>query len=76
MPDAIDRLQEFNDDHVADSLQRHAQRREMAGRTHCERLDCKEPIRPERTAKGAQLCDECQEEETKRNAHFARWARR
>lgn len=76
MPDAMDSVQAFNEDHVQDSLKRHqtnAARR--PGRTHCERLDCCEPIRPERTAQGAQRCEECEEEHQRRNAHFAPWAR-
>ncbi|WP_303749531.1 TraR/DksA C4-type zinc finger protein [Stenotrophomonas pigmentata] len=76
MPDAMDHLQTFNDEHVQDSIKRHqAHQHARAGRTHCERLDCGEPIRPERTAQGAQRCDECEEEHQRRNAHFAPWAR-
>jgi RNA polymerase-binding transcription factor DksA len=73
----MDRIQEFNDDHVADSLKRHqAQRPPRSGLTHCETLDCREPIGVERTAQGARLCDDCQEEHDKRSSHFAAWARR
>lgn len=77
MPDAMDRIQEFNDDHVADSLKRHqSQRPARAGLSCCETLDCREPIREQRTAQGARLCDDCQQEHDKRNVHFAAWARR
>lgn len=77
MPDAMDRLQEFNDHHVADALKRHqASTPRRPGRTTCERLDCGEPIHAARTAQGAQLCAECDEEVRKRDAHFALWRRR
>lgn len=76
MPDNMDRLQDFNEDHVQDSLRRHrAQRTAVIGRGHCERLDCGEEIRPERTAQGAQRCDECEDEHQRRNAQLAPWAR-
>lgn len=77
MPDAMDRCQAFNDDHVADALQRHRERTpSRPGLRHCERADCKEPIHPARTAAHARLCEECQVEQDKRNAHFAAWPRR
>lgn len=76
MPDAMDQVQDFNDAHVADSLKRHASRPREIGRTQCERLDCREPIAAVRTVLGAQLCEECQEEEDKRNIHFATWRQR
>lgn len=76
MPDAMDKLQAFNDDHVQDSISRHqSNSAARAGRAYCERLDCGEPIRPERTRQGAQRCDECEAEHQIRNAHFAPWAR-
>lgn len=76
MPDAMDVLQAFNDDHVADSLKRHQSTRARgSGLSHCERLDCREPIRAERTAQGARRCDECEEEHQRRNAQYAPWAR-
>jgi RNA polymerase-binding transcription factor DksA len=79
MPDEMERVQELNDAHVADSLQRHAERVARVarpGRTHCVESNCGEPIGAERTRQGAQRCDECEEEHAKRNAHFATWARR
>lgn len=76
MPDAMDRLQDFNDEHLADSLARHAARPVRVGRTTCANLDCGEPIGTHRTAQGAQLCDECEVDDRKRQAHFAVWARR
>lgn len=75
MPDAMDRLQQFNDDQAEDALRRHADRARPAGRTHCAVADCREPIVPERTALGAQLCMECQHEEDARNAHVRGWKR-
>ncbi|MGH8075588.1 MAG: hypothetical protein ACREO4_16180 [Lysobacter sp.] len=77
MPDAMDRVQQHAADLNDDALRRHRQQQaQRAGLSECERLDCREPIRPERTARGARLCDECQEEQDKRDVHFATWARR
>lgn len=76
MTDAMDALQDYNDQRIDDALKRHAARPRPQGLTHCEVADCREAIRPERTALGARLCEECQEEEDKRNAHFARWRQR
>lgn len=77
MPDAMDRVQQHAADLNEDALKRHAQRNSgRVGLSHCERLDCREPIEPKRTALGARLCAECQVEHDKRSAHFAVWARR
>lgn len=74
MPDDMDRMQAANEDHVSDSLKRH---RAMAtlrrpGLTHCENLDCREPIPEARTRLGARLCDDCENDEQIRRAQFAR----
>lgn len=75
MSDAMDRLQQFNDDHVADALKRHAARPRVVGLTHCEVADCREPIAAERTRLGARLCLECQrDEERGARQHRARFA--
>jgi hypothetical protein len=75
MPDAMDQCQQFNDDQTEDALRRHADRARPVGLSHCERSDCREPIKPERTALGARLCMECQHEEEAREAHFRGWKR-
>ena len=72
MADAMDRCQDFNDDHVADALKRHAARPRPAGLAYCEVLDCREPIAAERTRLGARLCEECQQDEDLRARQYAR----
>ena len=76
MPDAMDKMQTFNDDHTADALKRHADRPKTEGRTHCAVLDCREPIFDARRLLGAQLCLSCQQEEEARSAHINRWRQR
>jgi RNA polymerase-binding transcription factor DksA len=76
MPDAMDHVQSFNDEHTADALSRHASRPRLVGRTHCANLDCGEPIGDARTALGAQLCLPCQKAEESRNAHQQVWRQR
>lgn len=75
-PDAMDHLQQLNDDHTSDALKRHADRVRAVGRTHCANLDCAEPITSARTAIGAQLCLPCQHEADAQDAHLNRWRRR
>ena len=75
MPDAMDRLQQFNDDAVSDALQRHADRPRAPGLTACENLDCREPIPPARTELGARLCIDCQRAEEAASAHLGGWRR-
>lgn len=70
MPDAMDQVQQLVDDTASDALRRHADRPQRAGLTHCEVADCREPIAPRRTALGARLCMECQQEQEARDAHF------
>ena len=76
MPDAMDAVQTFNEEHTADALQRHAQRKVLRGRSHCANLDCDEPISTARQEMGAQLCLGCQREVEARDAHIARWKQR
>lgn len=76
MPDLMDAVQQYAADHTADALAQHARRPVVQGRTHCAQQDCGEPIAPERTSLGAQLCLDCQHEQEARDAHFAKWGRR
>ena len=76
MPDAMDRVQQYAQDLTTDALAEHARRPVAAGRTHCGNLDCREPIAPERTALGAQLCMDCQRAEEAARVHQAAWRRR
>ena len=73
MPDAMDAIQRQAEQLAEDAVHQHAQRPRLAGRTSCANLDCGEPIAPERSALGAQLCFECQLEEEARAAHFRTW---
>ena len=75
MPDLMDSVQERLLAE-ADALQAVRLDRRPAGRTHCSSEDCGEPISPERTALGAQLCIECQRGAEAKAAHFATWSRR
>ncbi|HVI60109.1 MAG TPA: hypothetical protein VM619_14720 [Luteimonas sp.] len=74
MPDDMDRLQEFNEQAVTDALARHrsTQPARRSGLTHCETLDCREPIEPARTRLGARLCADCQHDADIRARQFAR----
>jgi RNA polymerase-binding transcription factor DksA len=76
MPDAMDHVQSFNDDHTADALARHADRPRLKGRSHCANIECGEPIGDARQALGAQLCLPCQKAEESRHTHIARWRQR
>ena len=73
MPDAMDAVQADVDARVEDALRRH--RAGVAvrapGLTHCEVLDCREPIDPARTRLGARRCDDCQREADIRARQFA-----
>lgn len=75
MPDAMDQVQQHVDDTASDALRRHANRPRTQGLTHCEVADCCEPIVPARTALGARLCMECQQEQEARDAHLSAWRR-
>jgi hypothetical protein len=75
-PDAMDHVQQHNDDHVADALSAHARRARFAGRSSCANLDCGDAIAPERTALGAQLCLPCQKAEEGQAVHMRRWSQR
>ena len=75
MPDAMDQVQQHVEDLASDALAAHAQRERRQGLTQCEVADCREPIAPARTALGARLCLECQQEAEARAAHFKTWGR-
>jgi hypothetical protein len=75
MPDAMDRVQQHVEDSASDALRRHADRPRTQGLMHCEVADCREPIHPKRTALGARLCIECQQEAEARDAHLSVWRR-
>lgn len=75
MPDLMDAVQ----DRLlaeAEALQAVREQRPVQGRTRCATDGCGEPISPERTALGAQLCMDCQRGEEARAVHFRTWARR
>lgn len=73
MPDAMDRLQDFNDDHVSDALKRHQQRPRQEGRANCANLECGDAINPQQQAMGAQLCVVCQRAEEAVSTHLRVW---
>lgn len=74
MPDAMEAAQQFNDDHVADSLARHqSQRTRAPGRSECANLDCGAPISAQRQADGAELCVVCKRAEEAQAAHLRTW---
>jgi RNA polymerase-binding transcription factor DksA len=74
MPDAMDAIQERALREQAEIVG--SRPRAAAGLAHCERADCREPIAPQRTALGARLCMDCQQEAEARGAHFRQWSRR
>jgi RNA polymerase-binding transcription factor DksA len=76
MPDAMDAVQSQTDAHLENALQHHANRPRTAGLTHCENLDCREPISEARQAMGARLCVPCGKAEEAQAAHFGAWSRR
>lgn len=75
MPDAMDAIQE-RALREQDEIVAHRPQQVSAGRTHCIRVDCREPIAPQRTALGARLCMDCQQEQDARDAHVRTWSRR
>lgn len=75
MPDQMDQVQAMNDLHVENALRTHARRERAQGLTHCETLDCGEPIVPARQALGARLCIDCQRAEEAAAAHHRVWRR-
>lgn len=76
MPDAMERVQQFTADHVADSLARHADRERLPGRSTCANLDCGEAISPTRQQLGAQLCMDCLKAEEAAAVHQRTWRSR
>lgn len=71
MADAADFARDYAERLNQEALARHANRPRPVGFTHCEYADCREPIAPERTALGARLCVDCEEDERLRRAQFA-----
>jgi hypothetical protein len=59
----MDQVQALAAAHVEDALKRHASRPTPQGRTHCDTLECRQPIHPVRQAHGAVLCIACQSAE-------------
>ncbi|GAB3755096.1 TraR/DksA C4-type zinc finger protein [Lysobacter olei] len=76
MPDELDRLQDMTERHMVDALKHHAERPQRPGLTHCEMMDCGEPISAQRQQMGARLCVTCQTAEEAQAAHFRTWSRR
>lgn len=70
MPDEMDRVQAMSDRHTENALRTHASRVRTVAATHCQNLDCAEPIASARQALGARLCLDCQQEEEAHAAHF------
>jgi hypothetical protein len=59
----MDQVQALAAAHAEDALKRHAARPKPRGLTHCDTLECRQPIHPLRQAHGAVLCIDCQVEE-------------
>ena len=72
MPDAMDAVQADVDARVEDALRRlrASVRPQAPGLSHCETLDCREPIAEHRTRLGARLCEDCQREEDIRSRQY------
>ncbi len=68
----MDRVQAQTEAHLDNVLEHRARRPVAVGRTHCEDVECREPIAPLRVALGAQLCVECAQVEEQRNAQHRR----
>ncbi|GAB3335199.1 hypothetical protein GCM10027359_08650 [Marilutibacter aestuarii] len=75
MPDQMDQVQAMNELHTENALRTHARRERSQGLTHCENLDCGEPIAAVRQAMGARLCVPCQKGEEAAAAHQRAWRR-
>ncbi len=73
MGDAIDRAQDLSEALLADALRRQlaSAPSRQAGLSHCENLDCREPIPEARQRLGGRLCDDCQREHDIRAAQYA-----
>lgn len=59
MPDLMDAVQAQTDAQLENALNHHANRPRPQGLTHCENLDCGEPITQQRQDMGARLCVPC-----------------
>ena len=66
MPDMVDAIQQRALDEAASLVEAHARRPKPAGLTVCE---CGQGITPARTALGARLCLECQQEQERQQTH-------
>ncbi len=66
MGDLMDQVQAQTDAQLANALEHRARRPSRVGLTHCEDIDCREPIAPLRTAMGARLCIDCAKAEEQR----------
>jgi RNA polymerase-binding transcription factor DksA len=76
MPDAMDVVQEANEQHAARALQLHAGRVVPVGRSVCAIEECGGTIGDARRVLGAQLCLPCKKAEEARVSHFTNWGRR
>lgn len=72
MPDEMDRVQALVEAQAEDALKRHTQRPRIEGRTHCANAECDAAIHPVRHASGAQLCIDCQADDERARARYAR----
>lgn len=72
----MDHVQALAEQLADSAVQAHANRPQRPGLTHCEMLDCGEPITAQRQAMGARLCVPCQTVEEAQSAHFRTWSRR
>lgn len=75
MPDTMDAVQAQTDAQLENALHHHANRPRPQGLTHCENLDCGEPISLQRQDMGARLCVTCAKAEEAQSAHFRTWGR-
>lgn len=73
--DDADRVQLMEARQLANALDRHAHRKQSAGRVTCANLDCGAAIAPLRQQIGAQLCIDCARAEEAQAQHMRRGAR-
>lgn len=66
MGDLMDQVQAQIEAQLANALEHRARAPVRAGLSHCEDVECREPIAPLRTAIGARLCIDCAREEEHR----------
>ena len=75
MVDDVDRVAAMDELHLEDAMRARAQRPACVGLTHCEDMECGEPITPQRQAMGARLCIDCATADEARAAHQRKWRR-